>query len=161
LLHVLMSLAMIAMVLPWRIGSFVVPQAAFFAASSLWFVAVAMVAPSSPARGPSHLRLHSVFHAAMMAAMVWMLLPVGLANGAVVSEHGNIHHDGAGRPMWSALIGVTLAVGLPAGSVVLIGGQFRPGLAASRRDNGRVGIGALTSLGMAAMVTLMLCGCGL
>lgn len=82
-LHVVMSVAMIAMAWPWGMSIPLVPQIIVFALAAGWFLVVAVVRWRRPG-GEHDSRAALIAHAAMMGAMVWMLavMPITMTTGS-------------------------------------------------------------------------------
>lgn len=90
-LHVLMGLAMIAMLWAWGSSIPVMAYVLVFTSAALWFVARALFIPSAgvvgvgdPPVAPGHHGFLGMawYHAAMMGSMIWMTLgmAVGMSN---------------------------------------------------------------------------------
>lgn len=87
-LHVLMGVAMIAMLWSWGSAIPVMAYVLVFTAAALWFVARALFIPSTagaaigdPPVAPGHHGFVGMawYHAAMMASMVWMAVGMAVA----------------------------------------------------------------------------------
>lgn len=83
LLHLVMSVAMVAMV--WRVGLGLpaIAPMLFFLLAAVWFVCVAVWTPAA-----SRQRLKTCYYAAMMAAMAWMYAAM---SGGVPGSVSHVH----------------------------------------------------------------------
>lgn len=154
-LHLLMSVAMVVMVWPWGMGVLLVPQVALFGAATLWYCAVwlAVVRDGRLVRRlGGHPAWHQLAHAAMMAAMVWMLVTMAPTDAAVAHDGGHGSHGGL--DVWLALLGVAFLVALAAIAAAQAADGWR-----CLRDKGSFLLahavddlaGALMGVGMVAM----------
>jgi hypothetical protein len=109
LTHLLMSLAMVAMLWSWRLGVWRGVSIVAFAAAACWFGVRAAVdkAVAGAGRVPAGGRLELVQHAAMMGVMVWMIL---LVPATMASPTGPGAHSMPGMGMSTA--GMLSAPGL-------------------------------------------------
>lgn len=157
-LHLVMSLAMIAMCWPWWSVIPALPLLFVFIVGTIWFVLVAAL--QSQRRIPrasvgGHSAWHQVAHAIMMLAMVWMIL--AMPSGTDSATH--THHHGS-LDLWAALTGVSITAALGTTGVVFLvelSGCLR-GRTTWLDHTGDVASGTLMSLGMAAMCWLMIAG---
>ncbi|MFD6062461.1 DUF5134 domain-containing protein [Rhodococcus wratislaviensis] len=139
-LHVVMCGAMIAMAWPQTVDVPAVPQAVFFAAATVWFLAVAGTGGHPVCDGHEHGRLSCGYHALMMAAMVWMVaVMAGWLPGGAAHTHGSGdaagmagmdmpgmdmghghggHAGGPATPAWITVITLALTVVFAAAAVV-------------------------------------------
>lgn len=157
-LHLAMSLAMIAMSWPWWSALPTVPQLIVFAGGVAWFTLMLLLqltgrVPTATLSG--HSAWHQPAHAVMMLAMVWMILVMPSGNAAA----GHAHHHG-GLDLWASLSGVVVTAAL-----LTSGAVFVVELLTSPRDRrswlghtGDVASGAVMSAGMAAMCWPMIVG---
>lgn len=157
-LHLVMSLAMIAMCWPWWTVVPARPQLLLFAAGTAWFAALTVLqARFRLARAAlgDHGAWHQVAHAVMMLAMVWMLL--AMPSGSEAGAH--THHHG-GLDLWPALTGVVITASLLTSGVAFLVEliRCRRGRRTWRGHAGDVASGAVMSLGMAAMCWPMISG---
>jgi hypothetical protein len=91
LLHVVMSVAMVAMAWPATMSAVRVPQAVLFGLAALWFLAVAVTDLSHGDHGGRGVALH---HVAMMAAMAWMVVVMPRAMDGMTTKSGmSMPHD--------------------------------------------------------------------
>lgn len=89
LAHLLMSVSMAIMPWPWAMAIPPLLQVLVFTSAALWYAGLAVLLPRTHA-GPEGLDHHGragylVYHAAMMAAMVWMAVLMTLLMGGSTS----------------------------------------------------------------------------
>ncbi|MCA1189000.1 MULTISPECIES: DUF5134 domain-containing protein [unclassified Saccharopolyspora] len=116
--HLAMSLLMIAMVWPWGMGVPATPQLVLFAATAVWFAALAVLRVPC-AHGYGSPRLAHAHHAVMSVAMVWMVAAMPLLMLGAHDSGGGHHHHAAGAPASGVLAAPAAAAGPPA-PVVLV-----------------------------------------
>ncbi|MEU8632638.1 DUF5134 domain-containing protein [Amycolatopsis sp. NPDC048633] len=80
LLHVVMSVAMVAMAWPATMSVARVPQIVFFALAAVWFVTVSVAGAAHDDHGGRGVAAH---HVVMMAAMAWMVFVMPRAMGGM------------------------------------------------------------------------------
>jgi hypothetical protein len=143
-LHVLMSVAMVAMVWPWGMAVPVMLYIVTFTAAMLWFVARALFTTSTLNPIGHHDSCGQAwYHAAMMAAMIWMGLAMSVAmtgvpsgkatTGAAAAQMPGMDM-GAGPasagapsppPLWIYVPSVALAIGFGVAAVWFVVAQLR------------------------------------
>ena len=126
--HVLMCVSMLAMTFPWGDSWPVMPQLIVFGLAALWFVGQLFVAPltgGAHRHGTGAVRLVALlYHAVMMAAMVWM---VGLMSTLMNhSGSGGGEQDGRTGSAGTSMPGMSMpahpaAGGFPHGLAVALG----------------------------------------
>jgi hypothetical protein len=151
-LHVLMSVAMVAMVWPWGMRVPAIGYGAVFTAAAAWFGAVAMYR-----LGPAHAGhggvLGAWYHAAMMASMVWMALVMSVsaeplavvtaggrsAGGMAMagmsmpaSSPGGAPAPSGAMPGWAGWSCRALAVGFAVAALIFIAAALRASLSGGR-----------------------------
>ncbi|TCP42629.1 uncharacterized protein DUF5134 [Tamaricihabitans halophyticus] len=97
--HMLMSIAMVAMAWPWGMSLPTVPQTVLFGVASVWFIGrIAFHRGGDHAGTLAASRSAGVHHAAMMAAMAWMVasMPSLMSGHGSDSGGGQHHHALAG-----------------------------------------------------------------
>ena len=156
-LHLVMSLVMVAMCWPWWSLLPAVPQTLFFSAGAVWFVAIAILQVrrrTTRAGVGGHSAWHQVTHAVMMLSMVWMIL--AMPSGTNATTHA--HHGGL-EP-WAAASGVAITATLVTAGVI-----FLVELISCLRGRmnwlghtGDAASGVFISFGMAAMCWPMITG---
>ncbi|OLT45934.1 hypothetical protein BJF85_18365 [Saccharomonospora sp. CUA-673] len=100
--HTLMGAAMVAMVWPWGMAVLTVPQTVLFVLACGWFLGRTVVGSGHDhADAFAVTRGAGVHHAAMMAAMAWMVASMPSLMGGHGSGGGHHHHA----------LGTTAAVG--------------------------------------------------
>ncbi|MFI9489359.1 DUF5134 domain-containing protein [Promicromonospora sp. NPDC052451] len=147
LLHLGMSLVMVAMMWPWWVALPVLPQVAFFALGAGFFAALAAWRALEPGRGADAGAL--AVHAVMMLAMVWAVAVMGRGPAAHHAAHGPHPTVTDGAAAWGAALVVALVVGTV---VLLVHGAGR------ERGGADHLAGALMSGGTVVMCVLMLTG---
>lgn len=157
-LHLAMSLTMIAMCWPWWSVIPRGPQLVVFAGGLAWFLLILvlqLIGRVSRAAIGGHSAWHQAAHALMMLAMVWMIVVMPAGDSA----SGHSHHHGS-LELWPALSGVALTAALlTSGAVFVV--EF---LVSSRErlrwigHTGDVVSGAVMSIGMALMCWPMIAG---
>lgn len=157
-LHLVMSLAMIAMCWPWWAVIPTLPQLLAFIAGTMWFVLVTVLQAQRRITRSSlggHSAWHQVAHAIMMLAMVWMILAMPSGTDSAAHTH---HHGGLG--LWEALTGVAITSALATTGVVFLVELIRclRGRTTWLGHTGDVASGTLMSFGMAAMCWPMITG---
>ena len=157
-LHLVMSVVMVAMCWPWWSVLPAVPQTLFFSAGMVWFGAIALLQarrriPRAAVGG--HSAWHQVAHAVMMAAMVWMILAMPSGTNATAHSH---HHGGL--ESWAATSGVAITAALATAGVIFLVELIRcvRGRTTWLGHTGDVTSGMLMSFGMAAMCWPMITG---
>ena len=169
--HVLMSAVMITMPFSWSVHIPAAAQILTFSAAALWFVQLAMFHPSAvhPATPLARARHHSgrprlLYHAAMMAAMVWMAVIMAPAPGAGAMEmpvpmamHDHSSGTAGASPAlptdlhpWATPISIMIGIGFAAATLWYLG-RF-VALAGSRRVGGSVQLRRLADFGSAALM---------
>lgn len=160
-LHLLMSLVMIAMCWPWWFALPHTPQLVVFVLATAWYLGlvVALLLPVSHAavhaRGEAHGVWHQVMHAVMMGAMVWMLVAMG--GGAMAGGGDGHHHHSLSTAL--ALSGIAFVAGLVV-SVVVMSVDLALDRGRRRGDHHRVETTSAAAMcaGMAAMCWPMIVG---
>lgn len=157
-LHLVMSVVMVAMCWPWWSLLPAVPQTLFFSAGAVWFVAIALLQVRrriTRATVGGHSAWHQAAHAVMMLAMVWMIL--AMPSGTDATTH--VHHHGGLEP-WAALTGVAITAALAVSGVIFLVEFIRcvRGRTTWLGHTGDVASGAFMSFGMAAMCWPMITG---
>lgn len=143
-LHLLMSLAMMAMAWPGTMDLLLPAQALIFAAATLWFVArFVLLARRGRKRGPAF----DLYHAAMMATMTLMVLSM---QGHGPDPSAMSHSDGLDAGLAAA--GGFFAVAVVMWAVVLV--RRIRGVPASRLRTSLAGDAAY-ELAMAAGMAIM------
>ncbi|WP_206792062.1 DUF5134 domain-containing protein [Amycolatopsis sp. MtRt-6] len=96
-LHVVMCVAMVAMVWPATMSVARWPQIVFFALAAVWFVGIAAVGSSHGDHGG---RRVAIYHVVMMAAMAWMVFVMPRAMSGMTGTGGTMEMPGhAGMPV--------------------------------------------------------------
>lgn len=95
--HVLMGAAMVAMAWPWGMGVPTTPQTVLFVLACAWFLGrTAFGAGHDHGGAHSARRVSGVHHAAMMAAMAWMVASMPSLMGGHGTDAGGGHHHALG-----------------------------------------------------------------
>lgn len=157
-LHLVMSVVMVAMCWPWWSVLPAVPQTLFFSAGVVWFGAIAILQVRrriSRATVGGHSAWHQVAHAVMMLAMVWMIL--AMPSGTDATTHA--HHHGGLEP-WAATSGAAITAALVTSGVIFLVELISclRGRTNWLGHTGDVASGTLMSFGMAAMCWPMITG---
>ncbi|QPZ37972.1 DUF5134 domain-containing protein [Paramicrobacterium chengjingii] len=129
-LHVIMSLDMVAMCWPWWSSIPALPQALVFGAASAWF-AGRIAWKWRRGEASPHFALHQLSHLVMMLVMVWMVVamgPTAAAEGDAAPVAATGHSHGMLGPI-AGLSGSVLVALLIAAGVLFC-------LTALRRDGG-------------------------
>jgi hypothetical protein len=148
--HLAMCIAMIAMAWQWGMRIPTVPQGIFFVAATAWFAVSAARSRTSPIAESSDQHSHGpvlgLYHAAMMAAMVWMLAVMGgwLPGVSAHHESGDSSTSGADmagmdmagmdmsshtqlaapQPGWVSAVSIGLTVAFAAAAIVWLHKAF-------------------------------------
>lgn len=157
-LHIVMSLVMVAMAWPWWDRLPWLAQLLFFALATAWFlVLAARRATPSPSRSAAA-TWHLLAHALMMGAMVWMVA-VMAPDGSLAADPGAASHAHHALSAMGALSGVVVTAGLLGAGALFTADAFAqvrrwPDL--WRGHSSELSSGAAMSFGMGAMCALML-----
>lgn len=138
LAHALMGLAMFAMIWPWGMQTWIVPQIVVFSFATLWFLFLIGGHGRHPQAPGAHDGHHNssgqlAYHAGMMASMVGMgfaMLAYGTASvstGDLAGIDDMSGMDAAGgmasgmsSPVWVTVISVTCALGFAVATVYFL-----------------------------------------
>ncbi|WP_166979625.1 DUF5134 domain-containing protein [Paramicrobacterium fandaimingii] len=116
-LHVIMSLDMVAMCWPWWTSIPALPQALVFGAGSAWFAGRVVVKWRRGEASP-HFALHQLSHLVMMLVMVWMVVAMRpMTEHNVDTSRVMAHSHGMLGPV-AGLSGSVLVALLIAGGVL-------------------------------------------
>lgn len=159
-IHVLMSVAMFAMIWEWGMALPALPQIVLFLAATAWFAVLALLPnpPSAHSATAGGVRWMWANHAVMMLAMAWMLWAMLEAMSG--GDHAG-HTAGHAPASTLALItGLPLVVLLLAALAVQIGdllsGLGRQRGTRDRAHRARDAANALMGIGMIAMMLPLL-----
>jgi Domain of unknown function (DUF5134) len=146
-LHVVMCVAMVAMVWPATMSVARWPQIVFFALAAVWFVGVAAAGASHEDHGG---RRVAIYHVVMMAAMAWMVFVMPRAMGSTSGPGGATEMpgmpemllpgaaSGGGKPGDVTIVAVVLLVVFAVAGLVFLSRAI---------DDARASRPALRSLG--------------
>ncbi|OZD10397.1 DUF5134 domain-containing protein [Rhodococcus sp. 05-2256-B2] len=145
-LHLSMCTAMIAMAWPWGDSVPLLPQGVFFSAATVWFTVSAFgirsATKNSIAGASAHGSMTNIYHAVMMAAMVWMLaVMAGGVPGTVAHHHtvdsvqtelhshttgmsAGAHANAAPEPAWVSAVSLAAALAFGAAAIIWLHRMF-------------------------------------
>ena len=134
ILHIVMSIAMLAM--PWAWGMTFLPpplQMFLFGLATLFFVGLLFVGPSAGEATDHHSGCASlVYHVVMMGSMIVMAVMMsGMSSGSAMSMPGMDMGSGSGMDMsgssaWTSVVSVIFVVIFAVGAIWQLIRLFRP-----------------------------------
>lgn len=178
-IHLVMSAAMLIMVWPWGMNFALIPQAVVFSAATVWFL-VQFLLPGTPrhdretADGHHDARRSLLYHAAMMAAMVFMAVGMSTmraGDGAGGSmnmgsmpgmDMSGSAGSGAAFPVWVAVLSLVCAIGFGIAALYFVGSLLAAATSAERSSrparlrSANAGWNLLMAAGMAALFAPMI-----
>lgn len=123
-LHVVMALAMVAMMWGWDAGLPYALGAAFFAVSALLYAVLTVRGRLDAQRHPRHSSWAEALHALMFATMAWMYVAMPQGSSGTGAMHHAAHAAALSAP--SALTGTLLLAAMVAGAFAFAWDRFDP-----------------------------------